>query len=125
MQYKADHPEQYLSQLESDWRKETLLKVRAILLAHGQALKETIEYKMLAYQLNEKTIFHLNAQKNYVSLYVGNIKKVENSDVLLKGLDLGKGCIRIKKSIQIHETGLEAFIKATIAIHRSGLDTDC
>ena len=44
---------------------------------------------------------------------------------MLKGLDLGKGCIRIKKAVKVAETGLEGFIKATIAIHISGQNTDC
>lgn len=125
MQYNVNTPEQYLSELEADWRKGTLLRVREMIRTHGPTLSEGTEYKMLAYQLNGKTVFHLNAQQNYVSLYVGNTKKVENSDFMLKGLDLGKGCIRIKKKINLNETGLEEFIKATIAIHMSGQNTDC
>lgn len=99
MQYNVNTPEQYLTQLEADWRKETLLEIRSMIQTHGAALSEGIEYKMLAYQLNGKTVFHLNAQKNNVSLYVGNTQKVENSDAMLKGLDLGKGCIRIKRQL--------------------------
>lgn len=125
MQYNVNTPEQYFSELEADWRKETLAKVREMIQTHGPALSEGIEYKMLAYQLNGKTVFHLNAQQNYVSLYVGNTQKVENSDDMLKGLDLGKGCIRIKKSINLNETGIEEFIKATIDIHMAGQNTDC
>ncbi|WP_026947102.1 iron chaperone [Algoriphagus marincola] len=125
MQFNANTPDQYLSELEADWRKETLAKVREMIQTHGPALSEGIEYKMLAYQLNGKTVFHLNAQQKYVSLYVGNTQKVENSDTMLKGLDLGKGCIRIKKSINLNETGIEEFIKATIDIHMAGQNTDC
>jgi Uncharacterized conserved protein len=125
MQYNVNTAEEYLSELENDWRKETLRVVRELIQRNGPTLTEGIEYKMLAYQLNGKTVFHLNAQKNYVSLYVGNTQKVENSDTMLKGLDLGKGCIRIKKSINLNETGIEEFIKATIDIHMAGQNTDC
>ncbi|MFW5760267.1 MAG: DUF1801 domain-containing protein [Cyclobacteriaceae bacterium] len=125
MQYNVDTPQQYLSQLKDDWRKETLLEVRSMIQKHGHALIEDIEYKMLAYRFNQKTVFHLNAQKNYVSLYVGNTQKVENSDTMLKGLDIGKGCIRIKKSVSIYETDIENFIKSTINVHLSGQNTDC
>ena len=125
MQYNVNTPEQYLSELEADWRRDTLTAIREMIQTHGPALSEGIEYKMLAYQLNGKTVFHLNAQQNYVSLYVGNTQKVENSDTMLKGFDLGKGCIRIKKSINLSETGIEEFIKATIDIHMAGQNTDC
>ncbi|WP_194975900.1 iron chaperone [Aquiflexum lacus] len=125
MQYNVGTPEQYLSELEADWRKETLSVIRSMIQTHGSALTEGIEYKMLAYQLNGKTVFNLNAQKNYVSLYVGNTQKVENSDAMLKGLEHGKGCIRIKKSINLNETGIEEFIKSTIDVHMIGQNTDC
>jgi len=43
----------------------------------------------------------LNAQKNYISLYVGDRHKIDPEMKLLKGLNLGKGCIRISKSKSI------------------------
>ncbi len=125
MQYKAHTPQEYVESLDVDWRKEKLLTVRDMILRHGKGLKEAIAYKMLAYQQEEKSIFHLNAQKNYVSLYVGTIGKIEGSDELLKGFDTGKGCIRIKKSMDLKQSGLEKFIIKTIAIARSGGDTAC
>lgn len=125
MHYKANTPQEYLESLDEDWRKEKLLTVRDMILNYGQELKETIAYKMLAYQREEKSIFHLTAQKNYVSLYVGSIGKVEGSDDLLQGFDTGKGCIRIKKSMNLKQSGLEKFIEKTMAITRSGGDTAC
>lgn len=125
MQYKAKTPTEYLVNLEPDWRKAKLNQIRDLILKYSSDLKEDIEYKMLAYSKNDKPIFHLNAQKNYVSLYVGTIKKVENGEELLKDFDLGKGCIRIKKSINISETQLEAFIKKTIQFWNQGDNTDC
>jgi uncharacterized protein YdhG (YjbR/CyaY superfamily) len=98
---------------------------RELIKKHGPDLTEGIEYKMLCYQYNEKTIFHLNAQRAYVSLYVGTIKKVENAEQLLKEFDKGKGCIRIKKSVKIGETGLEEFIQKTIELWEKGGNTDC
>lgn len=80
---------------------------------------------MLSFKYNEKTIFNLNVQKAYVSLYVGTIHKVSHAQELLKDFDLGKGCIRIKKNVQIQETGLEAFIKNSIVLWINGGNTDC
>ncbi|MDR9417112.1 MAG: DUF1801 domain-containing protein [Gracilimonas sp.] len=125
MQYEVSTPTEYFEKLEDDWRKEKLLKVRDLILKHGPELKERIEYKMLSYAYNDKSVFNLNAQRAYVSLYVGTIKKVNNAQTLLKDLDTGKGCIRIKKSVELKETGLEEFIRETINIWNKGGETDC
>lgn len=125
MQYEAKTPEEYFKLLENDWRKEKLLDTRRIILKYAPELEESIQYKMLCYGNELIKIFYLNAQKSYVSLYVGTIEKVENSDILLEKFDYGKGCIRIKKSIDISNTGLEPFIKQTIEIWRAGGDTSC
>jgi len=125
MQYEAETPTEYVEKLENDWRKEKLQQVREIIKTHGPDLNEGIEYKMLSFGNDEKNIFYLNAQRVYVSLYVGDINKVKNAQELLKDFDIGKGCIRIKKSVEIPETDLEEFIKRTIEVWRTGGDTDC
>ena len=104
MQYNANTPAEYLDILEEDWRKEKLLQIRAIILEKGYGFKERINYKMLCYTDEKGDLLHLNAQKNYVSLYVGDSSKIDTDGSLLKGLDLGKGCIRFKKSVNIAET---------------------
>jgi len=125
MQYNANSPSTYLAQLEGDWRKEKLQEVRQMILSLGPQLRETMEYKMLAYQFQDKTVFHLNAQRAYVSLYVGDISKVKGADEYLKAFDVGKGCIRIKKSVVIAESGLEAFVQQTLEHWAGGEDTSC
>lgn len=125
MQYHAPTPSAYLAQLEEDWRKDKLRQVRQMILNHGPQLEETMEYKMLAYQLDGQSIFHLNAQRAYVSLYLGDLSKVEGADQLLKAFDKGKGCIRIKKRVVIAESGLETFIQRTLEHWTRGGDTLC
>lgn len=118
--------EDFLGKLEDDWKKERLMEVRQLLLNYKQ-LKEGMNYGMLSYggESDDEPLFHLNAQKNYVSLYVGNISKIDPDKTLLKGLNLGKGCIRISKTKQLADTGLEAFIDKTVALWQSGDDTSC
>lgn len=123
MQYQATNPKDYINELEQDWRKETLLTVRSILLSQG--LEEVIEYKMLGYRDSGKTVFNLNAQKNYVSLYVGDKSKVDASGELLAGLDAGKGCIRIKKGVNVTDTRLTEFIENAIKLSHKGVDIGC
>ena len=125
MQYEAKTPGEYLEKLENDWRKDKLQQVREMIRSQGPQLKEGIEYKMLSYGMNGKNIFHLNAQAAYISLYVGNIDKVENAKELLRGFDRGKGCIRIKQKANLSVGGLEEFIKQTVALWDRGGNTDC
>ncbi|MEK4386181.1 DUF1801 domain-containing protein [Solibacillus sp. FSL W7-1464] len=125
MQYDAKNAEEYLEMLEDDWRKEKLLAIRLIILSYAPELDESIRYKMLNFGKDEHYIFALNAQKHYVSLYVGTIDKIENSEALLIGYNYGKGCIRVNKTINIEETGLRDFIRKTIDMWRAGQDTDC
>ncbi|HKL40268.1 MAG TPA: DUF1801 domain-containing protein [Cryomorphaceae bacterium] len=125
MQYEVNSPSEYLDKLEDDWRKDRLNQVREIIKKYGPDLNEGIQYKMLSYDLNGRSIFNLNAQRAYVSLYVGTISKLDNASDLLKAFDTGKGCIRIKKSAEIQETGLEEFIERTIELWRAGGNTAC
>jgi uncharacterized protein YdhG (YjbR/CyaY superfamily) len=80
---------------------------------------------MLCYRDKKGIIFHLNAQKNYVSLYVGDIHKIDPDGSLLKGIDKGKGCIRFKKNTSLSETGIEFFIEKTIQLWKEGKDIYC
>ena len=125
MLYKAKTPSEYLKTIDNDWRKDKLIEVRELIKKNGPDLKEEIRYKMLSYEYDEKVVFNLNAQKSYVSLYVGNVEKVENAKDLLKEFNIGKGCIRIKKSIDLSKTNIEKFIKETINIWKNGGNTDC
>lgn len=125
MTYDAKTPEEYMTLLEPDWRKEKVEELRILIKSLCPELKEGIEYKALAYGDGRKNIFHINAQKAYVSLYVGNIDKVQNARTLLQEFNMGKGCIRIKKSIDLSETKIDEFITQVMRIWLKGGNTDC
>ena len=124
MQYDVSTPEEYLNVLELDWRKDKLLQVRNIILEYAPVLNEVIRYKMLGYEDHNGLFISLNAQRNYVGFYVGDIAKIDEDNSLLKGIDCGKGCVRIKKSYPL-EGNIEAFIKKAIDYRRMGKDIDC
>ena len=125
MQYDVKTPEDYIHLLDEDWRKEKLLILRKIIRTKAPDIVEGIHYKMLSYGDDNGFAFHLNAQKNYVSLYVGNIEQIDPNGDLLKGISRGKGCIRFTKSIAISETRIEAFIEKAIDLWRQGEDLSC
>ena len=64
-------------------------------------------------------------KKAFVGVYVGNIGKVDPGGELLAGLDLGKGCIRLKKRDELNSTRLEAFLERLVDLRRSGAELGC
>lgn len=118
-------PSDYIDQLDDDWRREKLQSIRAIIKKHAPQLEERIHYKMLGYGIGDNFVFHLNAQRGYVSFYVGNASDVDPSGELLKGLNVGKGCIRFSKSKKISETRIDEFIAHAFDMWSKGEETDC
>ena len=125
MQYDAKTPAEYISLLEDDWRKETLLAIRGLLKSRAPEVVEGIKYKLLSYNDEGGDVFCLNAQKNYVSFYVGNAKSIDPDGTLLKGLDVGKGCIRFKKSVSLANTRFDEFLERALAMRKRGEGFGC
>lgn len=111
--------------LERDWRREKLLELRSLIKEHGPDLKENIRYGMLSYDLPSGGGIALNAQKNSVNFYVGPAKKIDPDGTLLAGLDVGKGCIRFKKSKAVADTRIEEFMKKALVMLRNGENIGC
>ncbi len=125
MQYDAKTPAQYLDLLDDDWRKGTLLELRSLLMELEPELEESVHYRMLGYGRGEDFVFHLNAQKGYVSLYCGNASKIDPDGVLLAGLNVGKGCIRFSKSRRVADTCIGEFIRRAVRRWKAGEDVGC
>ena len=125
MQYDVKTPEEYLEALEDDWRREKLLELRKLIKEIGPDLVEGIDYKMLSYRDERGILFGLNAQKHYVSLYAGNIEKIDPEGTLLQGLNLGKGCVRFSKTTEVGKTGVAEFLRRAMEMWKRGEDLDC
>ncbi len=97
MQYYVDTPDAYFAALEDDWRKERLLEVRGLMMDLVPGLEEGIGYKMLEYRLEEEVFAHLNAQKGYVGVYLGDLAQLDPDGKVIAGLDTGKSCVRLRK----------------------------
>jgi len=80
---------------------------------------------MLAYAHGKGEGFALNAQKNSVNLCVGRARTIDPDGALLAGLDVGKGCIRFKKTTRVADTRIDEFIKKAVTMLRSGEDFGC
>ncbi|QDT96345.1 iron chaperone [Gimesia aquarii] len=125
MQYDAKTPAEYMEMLDDDWRRETLSNLRAIIQLKAPIFDEGIQHKMLSYGDRRGPLFHLNAQKHYVSLYVGDAKKIDPDGSLLEGIDVGKGCIRFKKSVSLSETRIDEFVERAVELWNQGENLGC
>jgi uncharacterized protein YdhG (YjbR/CyaY superfamily) len=123
MQIKADTPEEYIDKLPEE-RKEPIRKLRKVIRENlPEGFKETIGYGMIGYVVPH-TIYpkgyqstphlplpfiNLASQKNYIAVYHMAMAEKELLDWFTKEyalrsktkLDMGKGCIRLKKIDQI------------------------
>lgn len=119
MQYKADSPENYISQLPEE-RQDTFKKLRQIINKNlPEGFKETISYGMIGYVVPHSKypngyhctpelplpFINIASQKNFVALYhMGIYAKQELYDWFVaeypkyskRKLDMGKSCIRFK-----------------------------
>ena len=125
MLYDAKTPKDYLNQLEDDWRRATLLDLRAIVMATSPLVEEHIHYKMSGYGRADDYVCHLNAQRGYVSLYVGDILKIDPKGELVASLNVGKGCIRFTKSKSVDNTRIDEFISKAVELWLAGADIKC
>lgn len=124
MKIEAESVEEYLSKLHED-RKDALLKLRRVILDNiPDGFEETMLYSMPAYVVPHSRYpggYHVNpetplpfinfaSQKNYVALYHSGVYADE--DLLnwfrdeypkhsKRKLDMGKSCIRFKKTDDI------------------------
>ena len=125
MLYDVKDIDEYLEQIPDDWRRDTLLQLRSVIHEEAPGLTEVIHYKMLGFCVDDDFAFHLNAQKNYVSLYVGNASTIDPSGELLQGLNVGKGCIRFTKSKKVEDTRIREFIGRAFVYWEQAGRPDC
>ncbi len=122
--YDAATPKEYLQQLKQDWRRERLMELRDAIRRAAPDWEETISYRMMGFGPPQDPVLHLNAQKHFVGLYVGDIDKVDPEGALAGGIDRGKGCLRFKRHDAVTDE-IERFLERFVAMKRSGADRDC
>ena len=96
MQYDAETPDEYLRLIDDDWRRERLLAIREMMLAMP-GVEEGIGYKMLQYRRGGDVFAHLNAQKGFVGVYLGELERIDPGAALRGKMNCGKSCLRVRK----------------------------
>ena len=93
MQSTAKDVTTYIQEAPQE-RRDYLVKLRELCLEVLSGYEEVMDYGMPGYRLNGKGEVGFASQKNYISLYILKEDVVQANRELLKGLSVGKGCIR-------------------------------
>ena len=96
-------------------RKAALTKLRELCCTLLKGFEETMMYGMPGYVRNGEVEVGFASQKNFISLYILRTDVMNSYRDLLKvkGVSLGKGCIRYSKPEKIDFKVVEMMLKAT------------
>jgi uncharacterized protein YdhG (YjbR/CyaY superfamily) len=100
MRSNAKDVETYLKEVEVD-RRESLTQLRKLCLEILDGYEESMEYGMPSYKKDSEVEIAFASQKQYISFYILKEDVLNKHRHLLKGLNLGKGCIRYSKPEKI------------------------
>ena len=119
MQSKAKDVAAYLKEVPEE-RREALIRLRKLCRDILVDYKESMEYGMPGYNKEGLEIeVGFASQKNYISFYILKQDVLDNFRPQLKGLNVGKGCIRFTKPEKIDFKIVEELLRES---YRSGSD---
>jgi uncharacterized protein YdhG (YjbR/CyaY superfamily) len=100
MQSKAATVDMYLKEVP-DERLNALSKIRQLCITELKGYNETMQYGMPCYEKNNIVEVSFASQKNNIALYILKQDVMEKYKPELKGISIGKGCIRFTKPDKI------------------------
>lgn len=112
MRRDSSSPSAYRTDVSGEL-SEILESIRSLIFKVASQVKEGIEYGMLHYSLDEADLASLAAQKHYVSLYL-DPQVVDKYRPQLKKLDIGKSCLRYRRTTQLDLQLLQKIIKNAV-----------
>ena len=96
MQSKAATVDDYLKEVPVG-RLEALTKIRELCLKELKGYKESMRYGNPCYEKKNIAEAGFASQKNFIGLYIIKQDVMEKYKSELKGVSVGKGCIRYTK----------------------------
>lgn len=114
MQSTAKDLNAYLDEVPLE-RREALEKLRALCLKHLPGFEEAMTYGMPGYARNGVVEVGFASQKHFIALYIlrTDVMKSHRELLQIKGVSLGKGCIRYSSAAKIDFKIVESMLKAT------------
>ena len=111
VQSKARTVDDYIAEASPE-RRPHLQKIADLCRRTLTGFEEGMAYGMPAYQRDGQGFAFAN-QKQYVALYVTNPEVVAKNAEALKGLDMGKSCLRYRNPEKIDYALLERLLADT------------
>jgi uncharacterized protein YdhG (YjbR/CyaY superfamily) len=115
MQSTAKNVSSYLQEVPKE-RYETLEKLRRLCLEVLESYQESMDYGMPCYKKNGTAEVGFASQKNFIALYILKKDVLDaHRDLLnVKGVSLGKGCIRYSKPEKVNFSVVQKLLEGTI-----------
>lgn len=115
MQSTAKDVSSYLKEVPKE-RYEMLEKLRRLCLETLDSHEENMDYGMPCYKKNSIVEVAFASQKNFIALYILKKEVLDaHRDLLkVKGVSLGKGCIRYSKPEKIDFGVVQKLLEGTI-----------
>jgi len=112
MQSKAANVDVYLKEVPAE-RRSILTKIRELCLKELKGYDETMRYGLPCYEKNNVTEVSFASQKNFIALYILKQDVMEQYKNELKGVSMGKGCIRFTRPDKIDLTVVRKMLAGT------------
>ncbi len=112
MQSKADTVDDYLKEVPVE-RFEALTKIRELCLKELKGYKKSMRYGSPCYEKNNIAEAGFASQKNFICLYILKQDIMEKYKSELKGVSVGKGCIRYTKPEKIDFSVVQKMLAGT------------
>mgnify|MGYP002336164441 CR=1 FL=1 len=110
---KAKTVDAFLQEVPAE-RAEALSTLRKFCVDNLVGYEETMKYGMPSYMRNGKVQVAFNSQKNYISLYILKKNLLAKYKPELRGVSLGKGCIRYTSPEKIRFDIIEKLLAETV-----------
>jgi uncharacterized protein YdhG (YjbR/CyaY superfamily) len=114
MKSSAAEVQDYVDNVDADWRP-IVQQLRALCKEHLTGYQETMTYGMPTYKLNGRPEAAFARQVKYFSLYIMKEEVLDAHRPDLRGLSLGKGCVRYRRPDQIDWAVVRTLLKETNA----------
>ena len=115
MQSQAEDVTAYLQEVPAE-RKAALEEIRRQCLSVLKGFEESMQYGGPCYSRNGVVEVGFASQKHFIGLYIlrTDVMNAHKDMLKIKGVSLGKGCIRYSKSEKIDFKVVESMLKATV-----------
>lgn len=115
MQSQAKDVTAYLEEVPAE-RRAALVQLRKQCLATLKGFEESMQYGGPCYSRNGEVEVGFASQKHFIGLYIlrTDVMKTYQSQLKIKGVSLGKGCIRYSKPEKIDFELVKKMPQATV-----------